>query len=120
MRIRINVSSLRQAFFPDYNYIRICRSLSTAHTSPFLYKNSDKNIDFVRSHYSSGGKISVSVVLILSQCCVRDKFPFLCVHTDILRSRRTSVSVNIHFDWCVCKLVFFVRSSVNDFTKTEV
>ena len=38
-------------------------------------------------------KISVSVVLIPSQYCCRDENPFLCVHTDLLRSKTTSVFV---------------------------
>ena len=65
----------------------------------------------------------VSVVLILSQCCGRDKYPFLCVRTDLLRPKKTSVFVNIHFEGRFCKppfLCVFLWSSVNGFTKTEI
>ena len=62
----------------------------------------------------------VTVVLILKQYCGRYKYPFFSVHTDLLRSKKPSVLVNIHFERCFCKppfLCVFVRSSVNGFVE---
>ena len=45
-----------------------------------------------------------------------DKYPFLCVHTDLLRSKKTSSYVIVRFEGRFCKtsvFVFLLRSSVN-------
>jgi len=61
----------------------------------------------------------------LNPCQLRfsSQTSFLIVHTHLLRPKKASVFVNIHFQWHFCKPVFlcvFVRRNVNDFTKTEV
>ena len=62
--------------------------------------------------------MSVSVILILLQCCGRDNYPFLFVHIDLLFSQ-FSIFVHIHFQG-VFIFVRCVRSSLNSFTKTDI
>ena len=60
---------------------------------------------------------------ILSQCCDRDKYPFLYVHTDLLRSKKppfpwisTLKGVFVNFRFCA----FSLWGSVNGFKKTDL
>ena len=67
--------------------------------------------------------MTVSVVLIFSQCCGRYRYPFSSAQADLLRSKKTTIFVTIHFEWRFCKAPFlciFVRTNMNDFTKTEI
>ena len=103
-------------------FVDICQPLTLLR---LLYKNPDKNVRFCAFILLTAmeQKVSLSLVLILSQCFGRDKYPCLCVHTDLLQSKTTSVYVNIHFERRFCKpplLRVFVRSSVNGLTKTDI
>ena len=70
------------------------------HTALFLYKNPDKNIRLCAFTLltATKEKICVAVVLILSQCYGQDKYLFLCLHSDILYSKKSFVFLNIHFE----------------------
>ena len=55
-----------------------------------LRKNPDKDICFYGFTLltATQEKLYDSLVLILSQCCSRDKYPFLCVHNNLLPSKK--------------------------------
>ena len=68
-----------------YELIRFCRNLSTVYTAQFFYKDPDKNIRFrAFTLLTETEEKSVSVVLILSQCNARNKYPFSFLHTYLL------------------------------------
>ena len=108
-------------FCSAYELLRFGRYFSPVHTALSLYKNKDQDVRACgfASLTEMEEKISVSVLLILSQCCGREKYLFLCAQTDLLR--KTSVFVNIHFEGHLKASVFvrFFQSSVSGFTKTD-
>ena len=82
---------------------------------PVFVQNSREKYPYLCVHigHSNGGKIFVSVVLIISHCCSREKYPFLYVQTDLLHWKKTCVYIDIHFEGCFCKPPFLCGDSVN-------
>ena len=117
MSLRVSIKVRPRSHYSVFVSIRFCCIEAIVHTTPFLYKNGEKNLRFCAF---------TLLRFCETHCCILERFqkpPFLCVHIDQMRFQKPPFLWISTFD-CVFENLrlcgVFVRISVNTFTKTEV